>query len=398
MSNKKNSNIIRLSFLGDIMFEKYIMNKNSEKTDFASMFKSIKPILKNSDIVIGNLETTFAGKKAVYTKEMYSFNTPDKAIESLKLIGLEYVSITNNHILDRGIDGRNRTIEILEKKGLNVLAKTREIDIINIDNIKISILPYTSSTNYADNKVVVNSKKEKEIRLLAPFDYEVSFFKPNTLKTKIYKILAKSIGHENLMKLLKLVGRKPRHPYIDYLKDNYEKELKIYVENVKNNIKYAKDYSDLVIVLPHMGGQFNKVPGDFSEYYMKIFKEEGVDIIIASHPHIIQKFSNENGVPAFYSIGNFSMAPNSTYIILDNHPEIGIIVHIDIDSSLKNIKDILITPIIMKINKNKELRIETLFRNKIDYEIVAWLEDVLEVKLENVSMTDFRIITNLNKM
>lgn len=112
-----NSNMIKISILGDIMCEKEILNKkNPESTDFSNLFSQISPVLKDSDYVIGNLESVFAGKSATYTNSMYSFNTPDVFLDQLATLPVNLVTTANNHSLDRGIEGINRTIDQLTKR------------------------------------------------------------------------------------------------------------------------------------------------------------------------------------------------------------------------------------------------------------------------------------------
>lgn len=371
---------IRLSFLGDIMFEKYSLERNHEKTDFKAMLRGIKPLLKKTDILIGNVETTFSGKDKGYTNEMYSFNTPDNAIEGLKEINLDYAIITNNHILDRGMEGRKRTIQKLSENNIKVLAKDDKVDVLEYKGIKFSLLPYTSTTNYLDNKVSLTKDEENEVRLLCQYDYSTSDNQEETTKQKIFNIIQKSIGYENSVKLLKALGKRANSAYADNINEN--KSIEKYIKRVEKDMCYAKNNSDYVIVLPHMGGQFNLNPGSFSERYMNIFDKNKADFVIGSHPHIIQKYEKKENARCFFSIGNVSMAQNSAYIIKENNPEIGIIVHLNFFKKNKTFKNISISPFI--ISDDKKLRLSIL--NKYDtidsLNIKLWLEQRLAVDLE----------------
>ena len=371
---------IRLSFLGDIMFEKYSLEKNHENTDFKAMLRGIKPLLKKTDILIGNVETTFSGKDKGYTNEMYSFNTPDNAIEGLKEIGLDYAIITNNHILDRGMEGRKRTIQKLSENNIKVLAKDDKIDVLEYKGIKFSLLPYTSTTNYLDNKVSLTKDEENEVRLLCQYDYSASDNQEETTKQKIFNIIQKSIGYENSVKLLKALGKRANSAYADNINEN--KSIDSYIERVEKDLAYARKHSDYTIVLPHMGGQFNLTVGSFSEMYMNIFNENKADFIIGSHPHIIQKYEKKDYSRCFFSIGNVSMAQNSTYIIKDNNPEIGIVVHLNFSAKNKKFNNISISP--FKILDGKTLRLSILNNNAIIdlLNIKLWLEKRLGIKLE----------------
>ncbi len=54
-----------------------------------------------------------------------------------------------------------------------------------------------------------------------------------------------------------------------------------------------------------MGGQFNSVPGQFSEYMMHEFAKMNVDAVICSHPHIVQKIEIINHKPCFFLLAMY---------------------------------------------------------------------------------------------
>ena len=64
----------------------------------------------------------------------------------------------------------------------------------------------------------------------------------------------------------------------------------IYLSTVQEDRRKAKITADLVVVCPHMGGQFNIVPGSYAKFLMKFLFDCGADIVIGNHPHVIQKF------------------------------------------------------------------------------------------------------------
>lgn len=91
---------------------------NSMKTangfDFHPMFEDIAPYINKADFTIANLETVFAGADAKYTGSPM-FNTPEQLGYAMKnTLGVDLVSTNNNHSLDRGINGLNKTIDFLK--------------------------------------------------------------------------------------------------------------------------------------------------------------------------------------------------------------------------------------------------------------------------------------------
>ena len=82
------------------------------------MVQDIKKYVENADIAIGNLETTFAGNKRGYSSYP-TFNTPEAMALDLKELGIDVLSTTNNHSLDKGYSGLESTIDELNKVGIN---------------------------------------------------------------------------------------------------------------------------------------------------------------------------------------------------------------------------------------------------------------------------------------
>ena len=80
-------------------------------------------------------------------------NFPDEFAESVKKAGINLVTTTNNHLLDKGIDGALRTIDILNKYNITHTGSYKnqkeknQLLVLNINNIKFAILSYTSNIN-----------------------------------------------------------------------------------------------------------------------------------------------------------------------------------------------------------------------------------------------------------
>ena len=108
--------MIKISFVGDIMCEKPLQNYyfKYDKDAFNKLFSKTRGLFLESDYVVGNLETVFAGKQAGYTDHIYCFNTPDSFAESLAESGIGMVTTATNHALDRGVCGLLRTLNILD--------------------------------------------------------------------------------------------------------------------------------------------------------------------------------------------------------------------------------------------------------------------------------------------
>ena len=321
-------NKLKVSFLGDIMCEEPFLRaatRSDGTYDFDSAFRGIRKICEKSDIVIGNLEMPFAGKEYGYTHKMYTFNTPDSFAETIKKLGISCVLTANNHCCDGGVDGLKRTINVLDRIGLSHTGTFKQKFenkpyFTQVKGVKIAVISCTADTNAVRTgyKATIDNVNLMQEQRIIPLDTSV--------KGKLKRILKNSvIGEENLLRIRKKMGRPAKKVTID---NNYQMEkVQSYMDRICEQIKAMKDKADIVFVCPHMGGQFNTIPGAFSEYAMEYLSKAGADAIIASHPHIVQKAELKNNIPCLYSIGNVSMSMSTLYILRDELPDYGVMVH-----------------------------------------------------------------------
>ena len=111
---------LKLSATGDIMshytqiLDAY--NPETKEYDYSNSLSLIKDYTKDSDLLVANLETSMAeGEYTGYP----TFNTPPALAKNLKDIGVDIVSLSNNHCLDKGFDGLVSTIKHVEAAGLD---------------------------------------------------------------------------------------------------------------------------------------------------------------------------------------------------------------------------------------------------------------------------------------
>ncbi len=250
---------ISISAVGDLMCheEQYNSAKlRNGKYDFNPSFQFIKKYLINSDFTFGNLETVTAGKYRGYSTYPL-FNTPDTYITALKNAGFDLLTTANNHSLDQGKTGILRTIEELNKNEINYTGTFKSqrdrdsIRIFNIKGIKIAFLAYTYGTNG---------------NLIPPYDpYLINIIKPSLI----------------------------------------DKDIK----------SARRAGAEIVLVYFHSGMEYSSRPNSYQREIVKDAINAGADIIIGSHPHVVQPvqyFKTRNarlytGIIA-YSLGNFFTA------------------------------------------------------------------------------------------
>lgn len=352
----------KVSILGDIMCEEPLLKASKSGKDFydfKSTFYGLKEFLSESDYVIGNLETTLAGERAKFTKDLYSFNTPDSFAYALKEVGIDAVLTANNHCMDRGVAGLERTLDVLDKAKIKHTGTYRTNDIYagsplveNINGIKIAFISCTASTNPLTNRQKISGSN---VNLLAD---QNRVLENQSIAVKFKLNIRRIVGDKAYVKTRKLIKGSPKNPSFDNMVS--PEEIEPYLENLHSQIIKTKDCSDYVILCPHMGGQFNDTPGDFSRYVMKRAVKAKPDLIIGNHPHIVQEMEIIDMIPCFYSIGNISMSMSSGYVLRDNLPDYGVILNIYFDHA-KKMEKITGTVIKMFENNNRYLRVAPVY-------------------------------------
>ena len=243
-----------LLFCGDlILLEDQVKNAfNGKDYDFTPCFEYTKKYISSTDFAVGVFEGPLGGTSKSYSqsnyydgKELY-LNFPDEFADAVKEAGFDLVTTANNHLLDMGEDGVDRTIRVLKEKGLdftgsyiNEIQKGAErVKIIEKDSIRMAFLAYTYGVNNYDTEQIL----ESDLR------HRTSF----------------------------LVGK--GSPHYAAVK-----------ESVRKDFEKAKSYKpDLIIVLPHWGTQFADKADAFQKTWQQNFLDFGADIIFGDHTHSVQ--------------------------------------------------------------------------------------------------------------
>ncbi len=238
-------NFVRLAFVGDIMLARGVQNSvmKNFNGDFSSLFENLG-ILKNSDIVFGNLEGP-ASDKGADLKNLYSFRMNPSIIPALRGAGFHILSLANNHMGDWGREALTDTMERLKENeiyytgaGFNK-TEAEEPIIIEKNNIKIGYLAFTDKG-------------------------------PNWLQA----------GEKAGI----LLASDPRF---------------------KEIIKNASEKVDHLVVSFHFGEEYQKIHDKRQEFLAHTAIDNGARIIIGHHPHVLQDFEIYNNGLIAYSLGNF---------------------------------------------------------------------------------------------
>ena len=145
---------ITLLFVGDLMQhdEQIKAAKTPTGYDYTDCFKHLKEEISRADIAVGNLEVTLGGKPY---RGYPSFSAPDEFLYAIKDAGFDVLMTANNHCLDKGSKGLERTIMMLDSLNLPYAGtyineeKRRERYplLVEKNGFRIVFLNYTYGTN-----------------------------------------------------------------------------------------------------------------------------------------------------------------------------------------------------------------------------------------------------------
>lgn len=218
--------------------------------DYSTCFTLIEADIKNADYAVVNLECPLGGKPY---QGYPLFSAPDEYANQLQSTGFDLLLTANNHCIDAGKSGVERTIKVLDEMGIghigtyaNEVERSKRLPYIkDVNGVRIAFLSYTYGTN----------------------------------------------------------GIPVPHPVSVDLIDRtlIEKDVK--------NARLAG--AEVVCVCVHWGNEYQLIPSMHQRSLAEYLKGLGVDLIIGGHPHVVQPMEVDysakegKGVVTVYSLGNF---------------------------------------------------------------------------------------------
>ena len=119
--------------------------------DFRPQFSQVRELLKGADYTIANLETTIGMVGGLPYSGYPRFNTPEALPDALRDVGVDFLSLANNHILDRGSEGMRKTADRVKAWGFDFdgvsLAPEERPVIVELGGIRVGLLSYTEIIN-----------------------------------------------------------------------------------------------------------------------------------------------------------------------------------------------------------------------------------------------------------
>lgn len=245
---------LSLLFIGDIMgHDAQIRSAEDPETgsfDYDDVFSFIREEISEADYAIANLEVTLAGSPY---RGYPAFSSPAELAAACKNAGIDCFVTANNHSADRGKKGILGTLQRLDSLGI----------------------PHTGT---------FASKNERDS--LYPLMLNI---KNNTIALLNYTYGTNGINVPDPV-IVNMLNR-------DLVAEDLEKAVR------KN--------PDLIILFLHWGTEYDTIPSKMQDEMARFFFDRGADLIIGSHPHVLQKMIRTKEDPygkdriAVYSLGNF---------------------------------------------------------------------------------------------
>ncbi len=238
---------VRIAAVGDIMLGG-TAGPEMQKYGYDYPFERTQSLLKQAQIVFGNLEGPLTEGGATETPKKYVFRSPpDKVAPALARAGFNIVSLANNHSLDYGPQGLEDTRTALEKAGIHGVGAGR--------NLAEARAPVYMVKGGATVAFLAYS-------LTFPEEFWAGPDKPGT-----------AFGHE---------------------------------QDVRADVTAARQTADIVVVSFHWGQEGKTELRDYQVQLAHAAIDAGASAVLGHHPHILQAVERYQDGVILYSLGNFA--------------------------------------------------------------------------------------------
>ncbi|PJZ24968.1 metallophosphatase [Leptospira hartskeerlii] len=298
--------VVKVLLGGDVMFNWGIRDTIKSKGELAPV-KGLKSVFESADLRVLNLETPVVSERSWDHGKAYVFQAKASDLESMSFLGVDLVSLGNNHAMDHGPEGLEETLKFLGDRNIASIGAGKNLESAFRPWIwegKDTNLRVYSATNVAEGR----SHYAGQSPGVMPLDPELILKKFQVEKFQLNS------------------SRAPK-------KDKRSKA-----------ISPGKQFRILSL---HWGVEYSPFPTIEQRKIAKTLADGGLDIIVGHHPHIPQGIEKIGNTIVLYSLGNLIFGSRNAYL---NHNLI-VILHIK-KSKLINIE---LVPIFGKFQNEDHL-------------------------------------------
>lgn len=246
---------VSVAFAGDILFDPGYAVMSKLQQNGGQISAGIAPDLieemRSADIMVLNNEFPYSDRGTPTPEKQFTFRARPQTVSYLGDLGVDLVSLANNHAYDYGETAFLDTMDTLAQAGIAYVGAGRNLQEARrpvyyiINNMKIAFVAATQIERL-DNPDTKGAT-----------DTSAGVFR--------------CWNGDNLLE----------------------------------TVREARQNSDFVIVFLHWGTENQDTIDWAQEKQAPEVAEAGADLIIGAHPHCLQQISMVNGVPVVYSLGNF---------------------------------------------------------------------------------------------
>ena len=239
---------IKLLFSGDIYLSDHVLNAYHKAGGIHGVLdQTYLDHIAAADIFMVNEEFPFSSRGTAADKS-YTFRLPPEKISMFQEMGIDIVTLANNHTLDFGREALEDTCLTLDQAGIRYVGAGNDL----------------------------NRAKQLEVM----------------------EVQGKKIG---------FLGASRVVPYGDWVATDSRSGLFLTYDPAQllKEIEDAREQCDYLVVYVHWGIERNEKPESYQKTMGRQYIDAGADLVIGSHPHVLQGIEFYNGKPIFYSMGNF---------------------------------------------------------------------------------------------
>lgn len=239
---------VTLLFTGDVLLSDYVLNNYNSSGIEGVLSPELLSELSNADITVINNEFPFSTRGTQAPDKQFTFRVDPKYVNVLTDMGVDIVTLANNHVLDFGPDALQDTFDTLDQAGIEYMGAGNDLS-----RAEALITKQAGGKTYG---FLAAS------RVIPVVSWDIQNASPGVFTTyDPTRLLAA--------------------------------------------IRNAKETCDFLTVYVHWGIEREEYPQDYQVTMAKQYIDAGADLVIGSHPHVLQGISYYKEKPIFYSLGNF---------------------------------------------------------------------------------------------
>nr|WP_243009238.1 CapA family protein [Clostridium sp. AM58-1XD] len=246
---QESSQHVTLLFGGDVLLSDHVLNAYEKAGGIHGVLdEGYRQAIQEADFFMVNQEFPFSDRGTQAEDKQFTFRLPPERVSIFQKMGIDGVTLANNHALDFGQDALMDSAAVLDAAGIlhtgagENLDQAKEAVTVNIRGMNIAVIGATRvipESSWAAGK--------NHTGMLATYDPAV----------------------------------------------------------LLEEIKELKEKNDYVIVFVHWGVERDEIPQDYQRILGQQYIDAGADLVIGSHPHVLQGIEYYKGKPIVYSLGNF---------------------------------------------------------------------------------------------